>query len=117
MGTPLLMSSYRTELGGLLAIIYNIHRICHHYQITQGQAKCYCGNKGAVINTFAPLQPGITTFLNADHDLIHLAQGLLQLTPVTILGKWVKGHCTGPQREFKHYLNDRVDCLVTQFQQ
>jgi hypothetical protein len=116
-GHPLLMSSYRTELGGLLAVLYIIHRICHHYQVTQGQAKCYCDNKGAVTNTFAPRQRGITPFLNTDYDLIHLAQGLVQIIPVTIIGEWVKGHYTGPQREYKHVLNHRVDRLATRFQQ
>lgn len=30
-GHPSLMASYRTELGGLLAVLYIIHCICQHY--------------------------------------------------------------------------------------
>jgi hypothetical protein len=40
-GDPLFMSSYRTELGGLLAILYTIYRICQQYQVTSGSVEIY----------------------------------------------------------------------------
>jgi hypothetical protein len=49
----------------------------------------------------------------ADYDLIYLAQHLLQLTPVTLLGAWVKGHYTGKKREIQHNLNEKVDDLAS----
>ncbi len=61
-GHPLMLSSYCTDLGGLLAVLYTIQDICTHYQISQGKAKCYCENRGAVTNAFAPIQLGITPF-------------------------------------------------------
>jgi hypothetical protein len=44
---PELMSSYWSELGGLLAVLYIIYRICHYYQIQEGKVTLYCDNKGA----------------------------------------------------------------------
>ena len=32
-----LMSSYRAELGGLIAVLYTIYRICLHYQVESGK--------------------------------------------------------------------------------
>jgi hypothetical protein len=115
-GHPSLMTSYRTELGGLLAVLYIIHRICQHYQIKEGRAKCHGDNRGTITNDFSPIRPGITPFLTTDHDLVSLAQGLLQIIPVTVLGEWVKGHYTGMSKEYKHELNHRVNSMATQFQ-
>jgi hypothetical protein len=38
----------------------------------------------------------ITPYKAADHDLIHLAQHLLHLTPIPVIGSWAKGHYSLP---------------------
>jgi hypothetical protein len=43
-GHPISMSSYRTELGGILAALYIIHRICEYYNIMAGKATLFCDN-------------------------------------------------------------------------
>jgi hypothetical protein len=41
-----LMSSYRSELGGLIAVLYDIYRICMHHSVTSGKVWHYCDNRG-----------------------------------------------------------------------
>jgi hypothetical protein len=94
-GHPDLLLSYRVELSGIVSQLYIIHRICQHYSITSGKVKIYCDNKGTLRNSFAPIPSGITPYLTTDHDLIELANHLIQLIPLTIATEWVKGHFTG----------------------
>ncbi len=51
-GHPSMLSSYRAGLGGILASLYNIHRICSYFHIEMGQAVSYCANKGAINRAF-----------------------------------------------------------------
>jgi hypothetical protein len=44
-GKPALISSYQSELGGILASMYIFYRFCNYYKISDGSAKLYCGNK------------------------------------------------------------------------
>jgi hypothetical protein len=116
-GHPALLSSYRSELSGILAALYIVFHICQHYNITMGQMTLYCDNKGALRNSFCPIKEGITPYLSTDHDLIELVQHLLSLIPITIATEWVKGNYTGRNREYKHDLNDKADCLARDYQQ
>jgi hypothetical protein len=114
-GNPSALSSYRAELGGLLAILYTIYRICQHYQVTSGKVSYYCDNKGVLSNVFSYRTPRISQFLQPDSDLVMAARHLITVIPVTIVSGWVKGHYTGEYREYKHDLNDMVDHLVGAF--
>jgi hypothetical protein len=114
-GHPRLMSSYRSELGGLLAVLYTIYRICQHYHVTSGKLRYYCDNKGVLTNVFSPLAPGLAPYLQTDADLVMEAKRLLGIIPITILAEWVKGHYSGKDKEFKHELNDTADNLATSF--
>jgi hypothetical protein len=78
--------------------------------------KFYCDNKGALSNAFKPIKAGITPYFDADHDLIEVAQSMLQLIPVLIATEWVKGHYSGNNREYKHDLNDSADRLAGDYQ-
>ncbi len=114
-GHPNLMSSYRVELGGLVAILYTVFRICQHYQVLSGKVKYHCDNKGVINNVFSPRAPTLSQFLKMDYDLVHTAKKLLQVLPVTIIAEWVKGHYDGEHREYKHDINDMADKLATTF--
>jgi hypothetical protein len=114
-GHPTLMSSYRSELGGLLALLYLIHRICLSHQVTSGKVMIFCDNKGALANTFRPKTPSLTQFLTTDYDLLEEAHKLIAIIPITIVTEWVKGHYTGDKKEQKHVLNDTADRLATNF--
>jgi hypothetical protein len=85
------MSSYRSELGGILAALYIIHRICQYYQISSGFAILYCDNRGAIANAFKTLVPSISSTLRPDYDLLSLTQYLV--------GEWVKGHYAGKDKK------------------
>jgi hypothetical protein len=88
-GHPALMSSYRAELGGILASLYLIFRVCNYYQLQSNQATLFCDNKGALTKAFTPLS-SITPYFRTDQDILTLTQQLLQMIPITIIGKWVK---------------------------
>lgn len=48
----ILMSSYRAELGGLIAILYTIYSICQFQQVSSGKFKYHCNNRGVITNVF-----------------------------------------------------------------
>jgi hypothetical protein len=100
------MSSYRTELGGILAALYVITRICEYYNITQGKMTLYCDNKGAITNSFKTNTPTVSHFLSPSYDLLYSIKQLIAATPITIVGDWVKGHYSGKNRQIQHDLND-----------
>jgi hypothetical protein len=103
------MSSYRTELGGIVAALYLIQRICEYYDMAVGKATLYCDNKGAITKSFQPVTPGISPFMSPSYDLLLLAKQLIARIPITLIGEWVKGHYTGKDRRIQHDLNDRAD--------
>jgi hypothetical protein len=103
------MSAYWSELGGILAALYIIHRIFDYYNITTGKATLFCDNKGALTKTFHPIRQGISPFLSSDYDLLQVAKQIISVTPVTIIGTWVKGHYQGKDRKVQHDLNDIAD--------
>lgn len=94
-GNPTLLTSYRSELGGLVTLLYIIHRICQYYNLETGHVTIYCDNISALHSTFHWTEQSITPFYTADYDLIHLAKYLLQLLPITAIGTWVNGHYGG----------------------
>lgn len=106
------MSSYRLELGGILAALYIISRVCEYYNIDLGETTLFCDNKGAITKSFRP-SPGITPFLTTDYDLLFLIHKTVQALPITIIGQWVKGHYTGSKRELQHDLYEVADDLAT----
>ena len=81
-GHPTLMSSYRLELGGLLASVYIIHPICHYYNLDkQGYP---------LPNALKRAPPGISPHTTSDYDLLGLLRHFITIIPVTILGEWVR---------------------------
>jgi hypothetical protein len=112
-GHPALMSSYRSELGGILALLYIIYRICKYYDLSSGKAVFYCDNKVAIGNSFKSAPSGITPFFQPDYDLLGLIHELVTLILITVVGNWVKGHYTGTERQLQHDLNDEADKLAS----
>jgi hypothetical protein len=108
-----LLSSYRSELRGILAAIYIIFCIRAHSGIRNGYVKIYCDNKGAITNAFQPVQPGISPYTTTDYDLFQAIKTILQVLPISMVGEWVKGHHSGRNRQIQHDLNDIADQLAT----
>jgi ribonuclease HI len=115
-GHPALVTSYRAELSGIIATLYNIYRICSYYHIVEGGMTLYCDNKGALRNAFKQIKPGATPYFNTDHDLIEVAQALITLIPIVISTSWVKGHYEGKDKKYQHTLNEEADRLAGQYQ-
>jgi ribonuclease HI len=115
-GHPKMVTSYRAELSGIVAALYIIYRVCQHHQVNAGAMTLYWDNKGALMNAFQPIPAGITPYFHTDHDLVELAQSLLQILPIIVTTAWVKGHHKGKDKEFKHVLNDTADRLAGSFQ-
>jgi hypothetical protein len=109
------MSSYRAELGELIAILYTIYRICQVQQVTLEKLKYHCDNRDVLTNVFNKRPTTITHFLHADYDIVQVAKTLVTLIPATIVAEWVKGHYTGEYREHKHDLNNRADKFADKF--
>jgi hypothetical protein len=99
-------------LGGILAALYIIHRICDYYHTSSGKITLFCDNKGAISNSFKKATPGISPFLSSDYDLIQLVKHLIAIIPVTVAGEWVKGHYSGKNRKIQHDLNEKADELA-----
>lgn len=65
---PQLMCSYRSELRGLITVLYIIYKICMCHKVTAGRVKYYCDNRVVIANVFSTLVPGISPFLNTAYD-------------------------------------------------
>lgn len=55
------MTSYGTELGGLLAVLYLTYQVCPHYDIQTGKLHYYCDDKAMPQKIFhSQIKPDIT---------------------------------------------------------
>jgi len=115
-GHPLLLSPYRTELGGILALLYLLNVIVRCNELREGTVTLFCDNKTALENVFDENpKRGIYPMLAADYDFIVIARKLVKATPITINHRHVKGHYTGDERRVEHDLNDLVDTMSKKF--
>lgn len=110
---PDFLSAYCSELGGIVAVLYLVSRICQCYDIESGKVTLFCDNKGALAKVFKKPPPGITPFPSSDYDLIYMAYTIINLLPTTIVGVWVKSHYTGKNRKIQHDLNDAANALAS----
>jgi hypothetical protein len=76
-GHPQLLSYYRAELSGIVAVLFIIQRISHYYEVRRWKCTTYCDNKAALNKTFNLIEPGITPYMTPDHNLLELANNLL----------------------------------------
>jgi len=74
---PNILLSYRSELGGRLAVLYIIYKVCIYYGITEGKAVIYCNNKSALSAAFNNSVPTLSSYTAPDHDLIELCHHIL----------------------------------------
>jgi hypothetical protein len=57
------------------------------------------------------------SFFSSEHDLVILAQHLLELLPLCITGSWIKGHYQGANHTFGHVQNEAADNHAALYQQ
>jgi hypothetical protein len=80
---------YRSEVGGIFAIVILVEALCAKYDITAGTIELGCDCESALIAIFehvydTPSQP--------HHDLIHAIRAKLAASPVTWKFRHVRGH-------------------------
>ena len=82
-------SSYRAELGGILASIVYTNKIATKYNITQGTCTMICDNKGALDSSFGfkQINPRWQCY-----DLLCMIRFHIANSPVKWKKKHVKGH-------------------------
>eukprot|EP00957_Ditylum_brightwellii_P123954 9449058-Ditylum_brightwellii.AAC.1 len=91
-GLPVLMSSYRTELAGILAVLYFLNTLCDYSkQQALAQLPLYCNNVAAVLTANSPTYPGLTAHLCADYDIAAEVRNKKKSVP-NLNVSWVKDH-------------------------
>jgi hypothetical protein len=73
----------------------------------------YCDNKGLICNFHENHYAGIPPFFNLDHNLVKVAQTLLDLIPLTAASRGMKGYYQGKDKHFELVMNHKADHLAT----
>ena len=115
-GHPLLLTPYRSELGGILALLYLLNIIVRSNELREGTLTIFCDNQAALENVFSENpKRGIYPLLAADYDFIGITRKIAKETPITIKHRHVKGHYTGDEHQVEHDLNSLVDTMANLF--
>ena len=88
-GNKIDQSSYRAELGGILASIVYVNRTAEKFDISRGSCMMICDNKGALASSFGYKQ------INPRwkcYDLLCMIRFHLSNSSITWSHKHVKGH-------------------------
>eukprot|EP00957_Ditylum_brightwellii_P197350 15035632-Ditylum_brightwellii.AAC.1 len=87
-----MMSSYRTELTGILSALYLLHILPDYsgIHITTRQI-LYCDNAAAVSRANKTIDPGITAHMTADYDLVKEIE-VVKSKCLDLHMAWVKAH-------------------------
>eukprot|EP00957_Ditylum_brightwellii_P153907 11714940-Ditylum_brightwellii.AAC.1 len=76
------MTSFRTELSGILSTLYFINALQDYTKENiPAQLPLYCNNMAAVLATEMSTLPGITSHLCPDYDVIAELMSELQRVP------------------------------------
>ena len=121
-GSPISMSSTRTELCGILASLTHLRLVIQHCHVVIPRGfSCnfFCDSKAALqrVKDLEYNGFGTTWRCRANYDMEAAIRHCLFLLPVRITWTWVKGHAS--QRKQAHAftwaetLNDRADHLAT----
>jgi len=89
-------SSYRGELGGILASIVYTNGLCRRNNVTTGKCTMGCDNTGALSAIFGWKRP---TPRWASYDLICMIKYHIKQSPI----QWVKKHVKGHQDDHKNF--------------
>lgn len=100
-------SSYRGEVGGILANLTHINRWCQEYHITQGAVTIGCDSEAALWNVF---NDQLISTKTASRDLIQACRFQIDNSPL----KWAPHHVRGHQDASHGFLDawalSNIDC-------
>jgi hypothetical protein len=88
-GVELDLSSYRSELTGLLTIMVMIHHRCKFYDIKEGRVEGEYDGKSALCNAFLQLEPRID---ESNFDILSTIHFYWKITPVLWDIRHIRGH-------------------------
>ena len=94
-GLPEDQSAYRSELAGILGVLYSVEILVTHFHTTSGSITIALDGESALDEARGdwPLQ------IHQPHfDLLQVIRVLVKRLPITVKWKWVRGH----QREKGH---------------
>jgi hypothetical protein len=95
-GHPEEQSSYRGELGGILAGIVFANKVCNENNIKEGKCIMGCDNKGALSASFGWKTPNPNWVC---FDLVGMIRYHLRLSPI----QWEPIHIKGHQDDGKNF--------------
>eukprot|EP00957_Ditylum_brightwellii_P135188 10307271-Ditylum_brightwellii.AAC.1 len=115
------MTSYRTELTGILADLYLILALAQHSDTTiSTQQEIFCHNAAAVVHANTPIAPGICSYIAVDYDLSQEI-ATAKSSGIDLKTSWVKAHQDEKKPlaflPIKAKLNVKADADVTTFLQ
>lgn len=112
-GHPSEQDSFRSEVGGILAIVLLTNQLCQHYAISSGTMELACDCQSALTVIFVHEWDTPT---QASYDLIHAARKAILCSPITWRWRHVKGHqdrhTTLDQLDWRSQLNVEIDSLA-----
>eukprot|EP00957_Ditylum_brightwellii_P103890 7914359-Ditylum_brightwellii.AAC.1 len=86
------MTSYRTELTGILSALYLLQALSKFMGTTpSGVPPLFCNNISAVKRTNAPKLPGVKAHVPPDFDLVQEIRTIKHNIPA-FTASWVKAH-------------------------
>ncbi len=90
-GIPSVQCSHRSELMGILGVLYFINGLCNESRLTQGCIELGCDGEGAVTTMQEILQWNVKS--SSKHfDILRSIQHLMRNSPITWKFRHVKGH-------------------------
>eukprot|EP00957_Ditylum_brightwellii_P035231 2671668-Ditylum_brightwellii.AAC.1 len=91
-GARSMMSSYRTELAGILSALYLLHALLDYSGICiTTRQSLHCDNAAAVSRANKNIDPGITACLIVDYDLVKEIE-VVKNKGLDLHMEWVKAH-------------------------
>ena len=111
---PQLVSSYRAELMGILALYYLLDVMAEHHQtkVTHNLI-IHVDNSAAVRTSNKDIPPGIRSHLTTNIDIIQEIQRMKQNGPL-IEAEWVKAHQDNTESFNDLPLEAQMNCLADQ---
>lgn len=114
-----LNSVFRTELGGIVALLHILLCICRYHTLTTGNITLYCDCQSAINKTIKKTYGGVKCYLGTNYDSLHKGRTLLKelKAKVTITLSWINGHYEGEGKSVLHSLNEVAHHLAYNFLQ
>jgi hypothetical protein len=111
-------SSYRSELAGILGVLVMVQSLCTLYEIQEGAIEVALDNKSAAEQSAGDwlLRPR-----QRDYDMLLDIRSWLQVLPIQVNFRWVKGHqdssppSNGRELDAWAKMNITADALAGQF--